>query len=107
LFVLFVYLSFVDYRQHVTGGTNIMFTNGDLDPWHLLSVNEDFADGAVLAATYEAGSPYLSLPPSSTFLLKILGHCGTMIQATSVDPPSLTAARTRVTQFLSGALQSN
>ncbi len=32
-----------------------MFTNGDLDPWHLLSINEDFPDGSVLAATYEAG----------------------------------------------------
>eukprot|EP00026_Physarum_polycephalum_P004162 Phypoly_transcript_04179.p1 GENE.Phypoly_transcript_04179~~Phypoly_transcript_04179.p1 ORF type:complete len:467 (+),score=81.11 Phypoly_transcript_04179:799-2199(+) len=73
--------------KNVTGGTNIMFTNGDLDPWHLLSINEDFANGDVLAATYEAG------------------HCGSMIEATSVDPPSLTAARTRVTQFLSNILQ--
>jgi len=65
--------------------TNVMFTNGLLDPWHLLSITEDLPSG-VQAVTYEAG------------------HCGTMIQATSVDPPSLTHARKKVTKFLEHVL---
>ncbi|EFA86462.1 hypothetical protein PPL_00255 [Heterostelium album PN500] len=63
-------------------GSNIMFTNGLLDPWHLLSVNEPNLEGTVQAATYEAG------------------HCGTLIQSTSIDPPSLIAARAqKLSQF--------
>ncbi|GAM18813.1 hypothetical protein SAMD00019534_019880 [Acytostelium subglobosum LB1] len=64
-------------------GTNIMFTNGLLDPWHLLSVNADNVPGTVQAVTYEAG------------------HCGTLIQSTSIDPPSLIQARQGVISFLS------
>ena len=66
LFLFFLsYLVFLDGCLYVTGGTNIMFTNGDLDPWHLLSINEDFENGEVLAATYEAGNHPISHSSSS------------------------------------------
>ncbi|KAM9970618.1 hypothetical protein ACTFIR_002480 [Dictyostelium discoideum] len=63
-------------------GSNIMFTNGLLDPWHLLSVNEDNQAGTVKAVTYEAG------------------HCGSLIATTNDDPISLTNARQEVLSFL-------
>lgn len=81
-----------------------MFTNGLLDPWHLLSINEDFPNGAVLSATYEAGmQSFLALSTINRFYL---GHCGSMIAASSIDPPSLTAARERVSDFLGKVLDA-
>jgi len=67
-------------------GSNILFTNGLLDPWHTVSINEDTPNG-VKAVTYEAG------------------HCGTMIAPSSEDPPSLTQARETVQSFLASILK--
>lgn len=50
-------------------GTNIMFTNGNLDPWHLLSINNNNADGTVLAANYEAGIHLLIFIYYSLFII--------------------------------------
>jgi len=61
--------------------TNVLFTNGLLDPWHLLSINHNLTSG-VEAVTYEAG------------------HCGTMIASSDIDPPSLVFAREYVFNFL-------
>ncbi|KNC52380.1 uncharacterized protein AMSG_12158 [Thecamonas trahens ATCC 50062] len=55
---------------------NVVFTNGLLDPWHLLSISSDLpAPSKVKAVTYEAG------------------HCATLNAASPDDPPSLLAAR--------------
>jgi len=82
----------VGWTNTVYGGynlkaSNVMFTNGLYDPWHLLSVIEDQDD--ILAVTYEAG------------------HCGTMIAPSDDDPPSLTAARQSVLNFLVGLVNSS
>ncbi|EGG16611.1 hypothetical protein DFA_07589 [Cavenderia fasciculata] len=69
-------------------GSNIMFSNGLLDPWHLLSVNQDNIDGTVKAVTYEAG------------------HCGTLIASTTIDPPSLVDARQGIIGFLKEILSA-
>lgn len=64
--------------------SNVMFTNGLLDPWHNLSIYED--QGEVQAVTYLAG------------------HCATMDAPNPTDPPSLTEAREEVLEFLSDVL---
>lgn len=61
-------------------GSNILFTNGVMDPWSLLSITTP--EGNVDAVTYDAG------------------HCATMTVPTALDPPSLTAARATVLAFL-------
>ncbi|KAF2071145.1 hypothetical protein CYY_007535 [Polysphondylium violaceum] len=79
----------VDSTNYWYGGanplsSNVMFTNGNLDPWHLLSVNND--RGNVKAVTYQAG------------------HCGSLIATTDHDPISLTQARQAVFEFLQSVL---
>jgi len=74
------------YGGYDLHGSKILFTNGLLDPWHLLSITEDLPSG-VSAVTYEAG------------------HCGTMIAASDDDPPSLTEARKKVQQFVYDSFQ--
>lgn len=77
------------YGGYDLQGSNILFTNGLLDPWHLLSIIEDQTptkESSVQAVTYEAG------------------HCAPMTKPTANDPPSLKAARARVESFLASAL---
>eukprot|EP01094_Clydonella_sp_ATCC50884_P029667 TRINITY_DN9366_c0_g1_i2.p1 TRINITY_DN9366_c0_g1~~TRINITY_DN9366_c0_g1_i2.p1 ORF type:complete len:490 (-),score=109.07 TRINITY_DN9366_c0_g1_i2:90-1517(-) len=67
--------------------TNVMFSNGDKDPWSLLSIREDVPPPSqVQAVTYS------------------LGHCATMIAPTPQDPPSLTQARKDIDTFLGQVL---
>jgi len=67
--------------------TNTMFTNGLIDPWHLLSIT----------------SP--PPPPSGvTYTVYDAGHCATLIQATDEDPLSLTESRNEVFEFLKAVL---
>ena len=68
-------------------GTNILFTNGLYDPWHTLSITQHSA--GVEAVTYEAA------------------HCAPMTAPTANDPPSLTAARQRVANFIGKLLQQS
>lgn len=68
-----------------------MFTNGLLDPWHLLSITEDqmpTRETSVQAVVYEAG------------------HCAPMTKPSSEDPPSLVAARATVQAFLMDVLST-
>lgn len=65
-------------------GTNILFTNGDFDPWHLVSITSPV--NQVEAITYEAG------------------HCAPMTMPLPNDPPSLTMARTRVRDWVKDKL---
>jgi len=74
------------YGGYDLKASNVLFTNGLLDPWHNLSINEDNGRG-VQAVTYEAG------------------HCATMdLPYPAQDPPSLVVARTVVDQFLQQVL---
>jgi hypothetical protein len=73
------------YGGKALNATNVLFTNGLLDPWHLLSITLPNGNG-VGAANYEAG------------------HCATLIATADNDPPSLTAARAQVAQFLTTVL---
>jgi pimeloyl-ACP methyl ester carboxylesterase len=64
-----------------------MFTNGHIDPWHLLSITSHPPPPSKVEHTnYDAG------------------HCATLIEATDEDPQSLTHSRTEVFNFLSRAL---
>eukprot|EP01102_Stenamoeba_stenopodia_P005419 TRINITY_DN1604_c0_g1_i1.p1 TRINITY_DN1604_c0_g1~~TRINITY_DN1604_c0_g1_i1.p1 ORF type:complete len:506 (-),score=118.22 TRINITY_DN1604_c0_g1_i1:26-1468(-) len=73
------------YGGYNLQATNVLFTNGLLDPWHLMSITHDLPSG-VQAVTYEAG------------------HCGTMIRPSDLDPVSLTQARAAVSKFLFSVL---
>jgi serine protease 16 len=73
------------YGGKALNATNVLFTNGLLDTWHLLSITLPNGNG-VGAANYEAG------------------HCATLIATADNDPPSLTAARAQVAQFLTTVL---
>jgi len=67
--------------------TNVMFTNGLLDPWHLVSILSDVpAPSQVQAVTYDAG------------------HCATVDQSYSTDPPSVVSARQVVVNFLNTSI---
>jgi len=74
------------YGGYDLKATNVLFTNGLLDPWHNLSINEDNADGSVQATTYQAG------------------HCATMDLPNPTDPPSLKASRKEMEEFLASVL---
>jgi hypothetical protein len=65
--------------------SDVLFTNGLKDPWSLLSITQQ--EGRVQATTYDAG------------------HCATLIASSDQDPPSLTASRERVKEFLKGLLE--
>ncbi|KYQ94239.1 hypothetical protein DLAC_04533 [Tieghemostelium lacteum] len=84
----------INFTNNYYGGkdipsTNIAFTNGNLDPWSLLSVTENNADNSVLGITYQAG------------------HCGSLIQETDIDPVSLVNAREEVVAFLKSVLSDS
>jgi len=61
-------------------GSNILFTNGLIDPWSTLSITSN--QSGILAVDYYAA------------------HCAPMTQPTNNDPPSLTAARQNVINFI-------
>lgn len=47
-----------EHRGYDLRGSNILFTNGDADPWHTLSITKDLpAPAGVRAVTYAAGAP--------------------------------------------------
>jgi hypothetical protein len=73
------------YGAMTPNATNVLFTNGLIDPWHLLSISAPV--GGVDAVTYAAG------------------HCAPMTAATANDPASLVHARQRVAAFLQTILQ--
>lgn len=68
-------------------GTNVVFVNGSLDPWHALSVTESLSD--TLTAIYIDGT----------------AHCANMRPAKPTDPPGLAIAQKQIAyvinQFLS------
>jgi len=80
------------YGGYNLQATNVLFTNGLIDPWHLLSIIESKGTNppfnAFGAVTYEAG------------------HCASMIATTSMDPPSLTQARQNVFDFISQLIEN-
>lgn len=80
----------IEWRMYATnnyyGGkslnaTNVLFTNGLSDPWHLLSITEP--EGGVDAVTYEAG------------------HCAPLTAPSQNDPPSLLRARDAIIDSVS------
>tara|TARA_R110002050_G_scaffold185534_1_gene319604 strand:+ start:2319 stop:2600 length:282 start_codon:yes stop_codon:yes gene_type:complete len=78
----------VDWTNANYGGmdiisSNTMFTNGLIDPWHLLSVYQD--------------PPF---PSKVEYVVYEAGHCATLTKANSEDPISLTQARNDVNSFL-------
>mmetsp|Transcript_53932 Transcript_53932/g.89749 ORF Transcript_53932/g.89749 Transcript_53932/m.89749 type:complete len:504 (-) Transcript_53932:91-1602(-) len=70
------------YGGYDLKASNVMFTNGLLDPWHNLSIYKNPPPG-VQAVVYDAG------------------HCATMDAPDPTDPVSLVNARARVQTFLS------
>lgn len=71
------------FDQHAT---NVMFTNGVFDPWHILSINKDNKWG-VKAQMYDAG------------------HCAPMKKHFPSDPPSVIETRDKVKSYLTALLQ--
>jgi len=75
------------------GPTNILFVNGNIDPWHSLSVTQDISDTV------------------KSILISDTAHCANILPTNESDPPDLTAARVRTSNqigvWLSQAKQSN
>jgi serine protease 16 len=74
------------------GGSNILFTNGHYDPWHLLGLNADpeYAEKQnVHAVTYMAA------------------HCAPMDAPDPTDPPSLIEARKKIVAWIGDLLAKN
>ncbi len=67
--------------KNVTG-TNIVFPNGSIDPWHALSITQD------------AG------PTLKAVLIQGTAHCANMYPPRDSDPPELTAARVEVSSLV-------
>lgn len=77
----------VNYAGKHLDASNVLFTNGFYDPWHLVSITEDVpSPSSVMSVRYDAG------------------HCAPMTTPTSQDPPSLVAARQSIVQFLTTIL---
>lgn len=82
----------VDQTNQYYGGknlnaTNILFTNGNFDPWSLLSVTVPTA--TVSASNYDAG------------------HCASLDSATPEDPPSLIQSREDIRNAVKSWLNLN
>lgn len=76
----------IDSTQTLNGGmsphgTNIFFTNGDIDPWHVLGVTQNLS----------------CCPSEIAYLIHGTSHCADLGPSSSSDPPALTAARAEVT----------
>lgn len=62
--------------------SNVIFTNGDVDPWHKLSVLEDLNES------------------TPSILMKGISHCQDFLEDFSTDPIDLTKARQIVRQIV-------
>ncbi len=63
-------------------GTNTVFPNGSIDPWHRLSVLKDIG------------------PTVPSFYIHGTAHCANMYPPSSQDPPELTQARANITMSI-------
>lgn len=84
--VMAVYAAVNRTNQYYGGrnvtGTNIVFPNGSIDPWHALSVLTDI--GSSVHAVYITGT----------------AHCANMYPPRDSDPPGLTAARVEISTLI-------
>lgn len=103
-----------EHRGYDLRGSNILFTNGDADPWHTLSITKDLpAPAGVRAVTYAAGAPPPPPPRTNIHVSDPCvcpsppnaGHCAPMTQPTSQDPVSLQHARVVVANFIASLVQ--
>jgi len=60
------------------GATNILFVNGDIDPWHALSITHDLT------------------PTLQAILIDGTAHCADMLPAGPQDPPGLAIAQSQI-----------
>jgi len=58
-----------------TGPTNILFVNGEVDPWHALGITQNIS------------------PTLTTILIRDTAHCANVLPSSPNDPPDLIAAR--------------
>eukprot|EP00051_Salpingoeca_urceolata_P033431 m.20685 g.20685 ORF g.20685 m.20685 type:complete len:491 (-) comp6230_c0_seq1:49-1521(-) len=72
-----------NYGGLVERGTDILFVNGDIDPWHALSVLQ-----------------YLS-PTVTSIYIHGTAHCANMYPPSPKDLPGLTAARVKIQETIS------
>jgi len=82
----FNYLPRIDETNIHYGGkhphsSRVLFVNGDIDPWHSLSVVKDTGK-------------------NSAILIQGTAHCADMIQARPGDPPGLKMAQQKVGQII-------
>eukprot|EP01101_Sappina_pedata_P003571 TRINITY_DN1431_c0_g1_i1.p1 TRINITY_DN1431_c0_g1~~TRINITY_DN1431_c0_g1_i1.p1 ORF type:complete len:485 (-),score=196.03 TRINITY_DN1431_c0_g1_i1:96-1550(-) len=73
-------------RNLLDGATNILFINGNIDPWHSLSVTSDVAPGI------------------KTILINGTAHCADMSPPTSRDPPGLAVAQQQTSAYIGDLL---
>jgi hypothetical protein len=98
------------YGARNPGSTNVLFVNGDVDPWHSLSVlNSTAVNQAILIdgtfAYHIAFFSALSLP--CCFVSDFIGtaHCADMRPYTSFDPPALLTAQEQIRKILANWLK--
>ena len=72
-------------------GSRIVFANGDVDPWHWLSVYN--------VSTEDPQQPVVFIPGGS--------HCSNMGTPSDSDPPALIAAHAEINGFLNAFMQEN
>lgn len=70
------------YGGQSPGATQVLFVNGDTDPWHVLSVTQDLG----------LSEPALLIPSAS--------HCFDMAPMRPSDSPSLRLGRQKISQQL-------
>ena len=74
--------------RNVTG-TNIVFPNGSIDPWHALSILEDI--GSSVKAVFITGT----------------AHCANMYPPRDADLAALTSARAEITNIIGTWLKAS
>jgi hypothetical protein len=74
-------------KNLIDGSTNILFINGNIDPWHALSYTVD------------------TTPGIKTILINGTAHCADMNPPTARDPPGLAIAQQQTSQYIGQLLQ--
>lgn len=106
----------IQYGGRLPQVRNVIFSNGDVDPWHSLSILKDLNDFSPAIIIPGEGFYnksicilYISVKKKLINLIMFLGasHCQDLKKKSSNDPPEMQAARIKIMEIVSNWITSN